>query len=73
MKIQNKKEIDLTEEDIKNILYEYLYKEHGDGEYSFKFKVVNKPIRSGMYDSMDNHVFDSIQVIITNVSQRNKE
>jgi hypothetical protein len=67
MKVKNKKEIDLTEEDVKNILYEYLYKEHGDGEYSFKFKVVNKPIRSGMYDSMDNHVFDSIQVIITNV------
>lgn len=67
MKIQNKKEIDLTEEDIKNILYEYLRKEHGDGEYSFRFKVINKPIRSGMYDSMDNHVFDSIQVTITNV------
>jgi len=67
MKIQNKKEIDLTEEDIKNILYEYLRKEHGDGEYSFRFKVVNKPIKSGIYDTMDNHVFDSIQVIITNV------
>jgi hypothetical protein len=67
MKIQNKKEIDLTEEDIKNILYEYLRKEHGDGEYSFRFRVVNKPIRSGIYDTMDNHVFDSIQVIITNV------
>ena len=67
MKIQNKKEIELSEDDIKNILYEYLRKEHGDGEYSFKFKVVNKPIRSGMYDSMDNHVFDSIQVTITDV------
>jgi hypothetical protein len=67
MKIQNKKEIDLTEEDIKNILYEYLRKEHGDGEYSFRFRVVNKPIRSGIYDTMDNHVFDSTQVIITNV------
>lgn len=67
MKIQNKKEIDLTEEDIKNILYEYLRKEHGDGEYSFRFRVVNKPIRSGIYDTIDNHVFDSIQVIITNV------
>jgi hypothetical protein len=64
MKIQNKKEIDLTEEDIKNILYEYLRKEHGDGEYSFRFRVVNRPIKSGIYDSMDNHVFDSIQVII---------
>lgn len=63
MKIQNKKEIDLTEEDIKNILYEYLRKEHGDGEYSFRFRVVNKSIRSGI----DNHIFDSIQVIITNV------
>ncbi len=67
MKIQNKKEIELSEDDIKNILYEYLRKEHGDGEYSFRFKVVNKPIRSGMYDSMDNHVFDSIQVTITDV------
>jgi hypothetical protein len=67
MKIQNKKEIELSEDDIKNILYEYLRKEHGDGEYSFRFKVVNKPIRSGMYDSMDNHVFDTIQVTITDV------
>ena len=67
MKIQNKKEIDLSEDDIKNILYEYLRKGYGDGEYSFKFRVVNKPIRSGMYDSMDNHVFDSIQVTIKNV------
>ena len=66
MKVQNKKEIDLSEDDIKNILYEYLRQEHGDGEYSFRFKVVNKPIRSGMFDSMDHHVFDSIQVIITN-------
>jgi hypothetical protein len=67
MKIQNKTEIDLSEDDIRNILYQYLSKEYGDGEYSFKFRVVNKPIRSGIYDSMDNHVFDSIQVIITNV------
>jgi hypothetical protein len=67
MKIQNKTEIDLSEDDVRNILYQYLTKEHGDGEYSFKFRVVNKPIKSGMFDSMDNHVFDSIQVIITNV------
>jgi hypothetical protein len=67
MKIQNKKEIDLSEDDIKNILYEHLRKGYGDGEYSFKFKVVNKPIKSGIYDSMDHHVFDSIMVTITNV------
>lgn len=67
MKIQNKTEIDLSEDDVKNILYEYLRKGYGDGEYYFKFRVVNKPIRSGMYDSMDNHVFDSIQITITNV------
>jgi hypothetical protein len=67
MKIQNKKEIELSEDDIKNILYAFLRQEHGDGEYSFRFNIVNKPIRSGMYDSMDNHVFDSIQVTITNV------
>jgi len=67
MKIQNKTEIDLSEEDIKNILYEHLRKGYGDGEYSFKFKVVNKPIKSGIYDSIDNHVFDSIMVTITNV------
>ena len=67
MKIQNKIEIDLSEDDIRYILYEYLRKEHGDGEYSFQFKVVNKPIKSGMFDSMDDHVFDSVQVIITNV------
>jgi hypothetical protein len=67
MKIQNKIEIDLSEEDVKNIIYELLRKEYGDGEYSFIFKVVNKPIQSGMFDSMDHHVFDSIRVIITNV------
>jgi len=67
MKIQNKKEIDLSEDDVKNILYEYLRKGYGDGEYSFKFRVINKPIKSGMFDTMDNHVFDSIQVTITNV------
>ena len=67
MKIQNKTEIDLSEDDIRNILYQYLSKEYGDGEYSFKFRVVNKPIRSGIYDSMDNHVFDGIKVTVTNV------
>lgn len=67
MKIQNKTEIDLSEDDVKNILYEYLRKGYGDGEYSFRFSVVNKPIRQGMYDSMDNYVFDSIQITITNV------
>jgi hypothetical protein len=67
MKIQNKTEIDMSEDDIRNILYQYLTKEYGDGEYSFKFRVVNKPIKSGMFDSMDNHVFDSVQVTITNV------
>jgi hypothetical protein len=65
MKVQNKKEIELSEDDIKNILYEYLRKEHGDGEYSFKFKVVNKPIRSGMYDSMDHHVFDGVKIVVS--------
>ena len=67
MKIQNKIEIDLTEDDVRDILYQYLTKEYGDGEYSFRFRVINKPIKSGMFDSMDNHVFDSIQVVITNV------
>jgi hypothetical protein len=67
MKIQNKTEIDLSEDDVRNILYQYLTKEYGDGEYSFRFKVVNKPIKSGIFDSMDNHVFDSVQVTITNV------
>jgi hypothetical protein len=67
MKIQNKTEIDLSEDDVRNILYQYLTKEYGDGEYSFKFRVINKAIKSGMFDSMDNHVFDSIQVTIINV------
>lgn len=67
MKIQNKKEIDLTEEDIKNILYEYLRKEHGDGEYSFRFRVVNKPINSSLYpsDSIDRYVFDGAKVVVS--------
>ena len=66
MKIQNKKEIDLTEDDIRSIIYEYLRKEHGDGEYSFTFKVVNKPIRSSQYwsDSIDRYEFDGVKVVV---------
>ena len=68
MKIQNKTEIDLSEDDVKNILYEYLRKEYGDGEYSFRFKVANKMIPGpDPHDGYDNYVFDSIKVIINNV------
>ena len=67
MKIKNKKEIDLTEDDVRDILYNHLSKEYGDGEYSFTFRIVNKPIPSSLYpsDSIDRFVFDGVKIVVT--------
>jgi len=35
-----------------------------DSQFSIDFRVINKPIRSGMYDSMDHHVFDGAKVVV---------
>ena len=64
MKVKNKIEIDLSVEDIKQMLYDNLKKTYGDGEYSFDFKVVNKPYPCGMYDSCDRHEFDSLRIVV---------
>lgn len=64
MKVKNKIEIDLSVEDIKQILYDSLRKTYGEGEYSFDFKVVNKPYPCGMYDSCDRHEFDSLKIVV---------
>jgi hypothetical protein len=72
MKIQNKIEIDLSEEDVKNILYEHLRKGYGDGEYSFKFKAINRPIRNNQYwtnspgsISIDRYEFDGVKIVVS--------
>jgi len=65
MKIKNKIEIDLSVEDIKEILYAKLRKTYGEAEYSFNFKVVNKPYPCGMYDSCDRHEFDGVKIVAT--------
>lgn len=65
MKAKNKIEIDLSVEDIKQMLYDNLRKTYGEKEYSFDFKVVNKPYRCGYFDTCDNHVFDGVKIVIT--------
>lgn len=64
MKVKNKIEIDLSVEDIKEILYAKLRTIYGEGEYSFDFKVVNKPYPCGMYDSCDRHELDSLKIVV---------
>jgi len=67
MKIQNKKEIELSPEDITIAIMRYLGDTQNislDSQFSIDFRVVNKPIRSGMYDSMDHHVFDGAKVVV---------
>lgn len=66
MRVQNKIEIQLSIEDIEKIVYEKLKQTYGEGEYSFDFKVINKPYPCGMYDSCDKHEFDSLKIVITN-------
>lgn len=65
MLVQNKIEIQLTVEDVQNIIYEHFRKGYGDGDYSFNFKVVNRPYASGIYDTCDRHEFDGIKMVIT--------
>ena len=66
MKIENKTEIELNEEDIKHILHQNLVRLYGEGQYFFEFVVNNKPLPHPMYhtDTVDNHVFDKVKVLI---------
>ena len=66
MKIQNKKEIELTVEDLENMVCGILMKEMNlNGSMNFNWRVINKPIKSGMYDSMDHHVFDGVKIVVS--------
>lgn len=69
MKIQNKKEIELSSEDITIAIMRYLSETQNislDSQFIIHFRVVNKPINSSVYpsDSMDHHVFDGAKVVV---------
>ena len=70
MKTTKTTKLDLCLPDLEDIINEYLLLKMGysdlDGyERSFKWKVVNKPRDCGIYDSVDVHVFDGVEVTIT--------
>jgi hypothetical protein len=65
MKINNKKHISLTAEDVKDLLIKQLYHSQGiSGIFDVKFKIVNKPIGTNIRDSMDHWVFDGAEVVV---------
>ena len=66
MKMQNKREIELSVQDIQEILFDYLTKEHKlSGEFTFNFNVVNKPSGFGIRDTIDHYEFDGVKVVVT--------
>ncbi len=65
MKMQIKREIEFSTEELEQILIEYLDKEYRlSGDIDFTFKVVNKPYPCGVYDSCDRHEFDGVKIVI---------
>ena len=69
MKMQIKREIEFSVEEIEQILTEYIDKEYRlNGDTKFMFKVANKII-PGPYpsDGYDNHVFDGVKIVVTTV------
>ena len=65
MKINNKKHISLTTEDVKDLLIQQLYHSQGiSGIFDVKFKIVNKPIGLNIRDNMDHWVFDGAEIVI---------
>lgn len=66
MQIQNKKEIKLSIEDLTKIVSDYLSKEHQIyGTIRCDWMVKNKPIATSWRDSMDNYVFDGVDITVT--------
>jgi hypothetical protein len=59
--------LDLCLTDLEDIINEYLLKMGYSECYdrSFRWKVVNKPRPGGMYDNIDNHVFDGVEITVT--------
>lgn len=67
MKIQNKKEISLSVQDVQNILFDHLTKEHElSGDFNFDFVVARKSFPS-QYPSDSNyrHEFDGVKIVVT--------
>ena len=67
MKIQNKKEIVLSVEDIQNILFDYLTRQYRlDGDFDFNFVIAKKSFPS-QYPSDSNyrHEFDGVKIVVT--------
>jgi hypothetical protein len=66
MKIQTKKEIEFSVEEIEQILIEYLDKEYRlNGNTHFIFKIANKMIPGpDPHDGYDHHVFDGVKVVV---------
>jgi hypothetical protein len=67
MKIQNKKEIILSIEDIQNILFDHLTKRYKlDGDFNFDFVITRKQIPSQYpSDSYDRYEFDGVKIVVT--------
>jgi hypothetical protein len=67
MKIQNKKEIVLSVEDVQTILFDHLTKQYKlDGDFNFNFVVARKQIPSQYpSDSYDRHEFDGVKIVVT--------
>lgn len=67
MKIQNKKEIVLSVEDVQTILFDHSTRQYKlDGDFNFNFVVTRKQIPS-IYpsDSYDRHEFDGVKIVVT--------
>ena len=67
MKIQNKKEIALNVQEVQDILFDHLTKEHKlSGDFDFNFVVARKSFPS-QYPSDSNyrHEFDGVKIVVT--------
>ena len=66
MQIQNKTEIKLNVEDLTKIVTNYLEQHHKVyGTIKCDWMVKNKPIATSWRDSMDNYVFDGVDITVT--------
>jgi hypothetical protein len=67
MKIQDKKEIVLSVEDVQNILFDHLTRQYRlDGNFDFNFMVARKSFPSQYpSDSYDRHEFDGVKIVVT--------
>ena len=66
MKIQNKKEISLSVQDVQDILFDHLTKQHKlSGDFNFDFVVINKPYPCGIHDACDRYEFDGVKIVVT--------